>query len=115
MSVYLYMKNTLLFLQRYIFCTLHDKLKSKKASGNNIGPLTPIFVSGIWSWVCLVSFSGQGAADQGEGAQSSAAVRTHSGGTLAAAGGAEAERGAPQNCSGGEEEAAARGGQGQLI
>lgn len=62
----------------------------------------------------LVSSSGQGAAYQGEGAQSSAAVRTHSGGALEAAGGAEAERGAPQSRGGGEEEAAARGGEGQL-
>lgn len=56
---------------------------------------------------CLVHSSGPGAANQREGAQSSAAVRAHGGGTLEAAGGAEAERGAPQNCSGGEEEAAA--------
>lgn len=63
----------------------------------------------------LVSFSGPGAADPGEGAQGSAAVRAHSGGALEAAGGAEAERGAPQGCSGGEEEAAARGGEGQPI
>lgn len=59
--------------------------------------------------------SGQGATDQGEGAQGSAAVWAHSGGTLEAAGGAEAERGAPQSCRGGEEEAAAGGGEGQLI
>lgn len=63
----------------------------------------------------IASFSGQGAADQGEGAQGSAAVRAHGGGTLEAAGGAEAERGAPQSRSWGEEEAAARGGEGQLI
>lgn len=63
----------------------------------------------------VVSFSGQGAADQGEGAQSSAAVRTHRGGALEAAGGAEAERGDPQSCSRREEAAAARGGEGQLI
>lgn len=59
--------------------------------------------------------SGQGATDQGEGAQGSAAVWAHSGGTLEAAGGAEAERGAPQSRRGGEEEAAAGGGEGQLI
>lgn len=60
----------------------------------------------------FVSSSGQGATDQGEGAQGSAAVRTHGRGALEAAGGAETERGAPQGCSGGEEEAAARGGEG---
>lgn len=57
----------------------------------------------------------QGAADQGEGAQSSAAVRAHRGGALEAPGGAEAERGAPQGCGGGEEEAAAGGGEGQIA
>lgn len=57
----------------------------------------------------------QRAADQGEGAQSSAAVRAHRGGALEAPGGAEAERGASQGCSGGEEEAAARGGEGQIF
>jgi len=41
------------------------------------------------------SSSGPGAADQGEGAPSSAAVRAHGGGALEAAGRAEAERGAP--------------------
>lgn len=60
-----------------------------------------------------VSFSGQGAADQREGAQSSAAVWAHGGGALEAAGGAKAERGAPQSSSGGEAKAAARGGEGQ--
>lgn len=67
-----------------------------------------------WLSVLLgfVSSSGQGATDQGEGAQGSAAVRTHGRGALEAAGGAETERGAPQGCSGGEEEAAARGGEG---
>lgn len=76
-------------------------------------PLIALFFH-VWGYGAeWFSFSGQGATDQGEGAQSSAAVWTHCGGTLEAAGGAEAERGAPQSCCGGEEEAAARGGKGQ--
>lgn len=54
-----------------------------------------------------VSSSGQGATDQGEGAQSTAAVRADGGGALEEAGGAETKGGTPQSCGGGEEEAAA--------
>lgn len=46
-----------------------------KTTGNNKGPLTVLlFHGGECSRIGLVSFSGQGATDQGEGAQGSAAV-----------------------------------------
>lgn len=60
-----------------------------------------------------VSSSGPGATDQGEGAQSTAAVWADGGGALEEAGGAETKGGTPQSCGGGEEEAAAWGGEGE--
>lgn len=63
----------------------------------------------------LVSSSGPGTTDQGEGAQGTAAVWADGGGALEEAGGAETKGGVPQSCGGGEEEAAAWGGEGEHI